>query len=375
MMAMNGGQRVMPTAVPRPRLARTALAALCAGALMLLGCGGGETEPGAAAPGNSDADRYVLFNERWLEAQDMSGVDLTRSDDLFRHVFEALPSDVTVYPTENYYYFILHVDGREIWGNLRLAAGSRENGVLSFGYFEFIEFPMGNEERISGSKFFSDADGVIVEEVDRFTYRVRFRGQTVTFHLNQLDQTKPTRPVIGRDEVFVQRTFDESGFRFYLVFNERANYFLWVLNEEDGVRDQLDEVAPGLLVGRRSGFAFYVDEANDERKVLLGVRRLNITRNDYFDGPFDQLADNYADETHISDFMVRAFPGLAGRIDRFGYYTDREQPLRVALSTYFTYFARTDLIEFLGRMEGEDDPLGFISRGGGEKPASTGSGG
>jgi len=352
-----------------------ALAALCAGALVVLGCGGEEPEPGPTAPGDGASDRYVLFNERWLEAQDLGGVDLTRSEDLFRHVFEALPSDVTVYPTENYYYFILHVDGREIWGNLRLAAGSRENGVLSFGYFEFIEFPTGNEERISGSKFFTEADGVIVEEVDRFTYRVRFRGQTVTFHLNQLDQTKPTRPVIGPDEVFVQRTFDESGFRFYLLFNERANYFLWVLNEEDGVRDQLDEIAPGLLVGRRSGFAFYVDEGNDDRKVLLGVRRLNITRNDYFDGPFDQLADNYADETHVADYMVRAFPSLEGRIDRFGYYTDREQPLRVALSTYFTYFARTDLVEFLGRMEGEDDPLGFISRGGrAETPAPAGGG-
>jgi len=327
-----------------------------------------------AAPNPATGSRYVLFNQRWLEAQSISEVDLAHPEDLFRHVFAALPAEVTVYPTENYFYFIAHVGGREVWGNLRLAAGSRENGVLSFGYFEFIEFPIGNEQRIQGSKFFTDADGVLVKEIDRFTYRVTFRGKSVTFHLNQLDQSKPTRPVISRDEVFIQRTFDESGYRFYLLFNERSNHFLWVLNEEQGVADKLDEIAPGLLVGRRSGFAFYVDPSTGNRKVLLGVRQLNVNRNDYFDGPFDQLADNYAQETRVAEYMVRAFPALAGRIDRYGYYTDRQQPLRVALSTYFVYLARSDLVTFLERMKVQDDPLGFISRGGRTETATSGGG-
>jgi len=180
--------------------------------------------------------------------------------------------------------------------------------------------------------------------------------------------------VISRDEVFIQRTFDESGYRFYLLFNERSNHFLWVLNEEQGVADKLDEIAPGLLVGRRSGFAFYVDPSTGNRKVLLGVRQLNVNRNDYFDGPFDQLADNYAQETRVAEYMVRAFPALAGRIDRYGYYTDRQQPLRVALSTYFVYLARSDLVTFLERMKVQDDPLGFISRGGRTETATSGGG-
>ena len=75
--------------------------------------------------------------------------------------YEVSPGAVHVYPSENYYYFILHADGRQIWGNIRLPAGRREHGVLSFGYFEFIEFPSASAQGVSGSKFYTDADGVI----------------------------------------------------------------------------------------------------------------------------------------------------------------------------------------------------------------------
>ena len=105
--------------------------------------------------------------------------------------------------------------------------------------------------------------------------------------------------------------------------------------------------------------------------MLAGVRQLNIRRNDYYDGPFDQLADNYADETQIAAYMQRAYPGLRGRIDKYGYYTDRERPLRVALSTYFVYAAQSDMLSFIERLRLEDDPLGYISRGGREAPSST----
>jgi hypothetical protein len=61
--------------------------------------------------------------------------------------------------------------------------------------------------------------------------------------------------------VFVQRTFDKSGYQFFLLFNEKSNYLFWVLNEEPGVPDVLEPAGEDLLVGRRSGFAFWVDKA------------------------------------------------------------------------------------------------------------------
>ena len=333
----------------------TLLAAACAS-------DGGETTATEAAV--DGATSYVLFHERLIEGFTSDGVDLDDADSVFARVFAALPDEVKVLPSEDYYYFILNVDGRQVWGNLRLPAGRREHGVLSFGYFEFIEFPTLTNRGISGSKFYTEADGVRVQEIDPLTYSVRFDGKTVTFHFNPLDQNMPDALVLSPDERFIQRTFDESGYQFYLIFNERDDHFLWVLSEEEPVPDVLDPMADDVLVGRRSGFAFWMDKAHNDRKVLIGVRQLNIRRNDYYDGPFDQLADNYADETRIAEFMQRAYPSLSGRIDKYGYYTDREQPLRVALSTYYTYAAISDLIAFASRVRSATDPYLLISRGG-----------
>jgi hypothetical protein len=175
---------------------------------------------------------------------------------------------------------------------------------------------------------------------------------------------------LDADETFIQRTFDESGYQFSLIFNERGNYFTWVLNEDETIRDILEPIGQveNLLFGRRSGFAFWIDTERGDRKVLAGIRRLNLQRNDYYDGPFDQLADNYADETGVSAYMIRAFPSLAGRIDKFGYYTDTERPLRVAISAYFVYSAQSDMIAFLAQIEADEDPLGLISRSGRPAP-------
>lgn len=316
----------------------------------------------AAEP--SPVDSYLLFNQNVIEGLTSAPLDLEDPDAVFAHVFAGLPDEVVVYPSENYYYFVLYAGERQVWGNIRLAAGSREKGELSFGYFEFVEFPLRSGTGINGAKIFSQADGVQVEEVDAFTYLVRSGGKEVTFHLHQLEQTPPTLFGLGQDEIFVERTFDESGYQFFLLFNERENYFFWVLNEEEPLPDVLEPEAEDLLVGKRSGFAFWVDEAHDNRKVLFAVRKLSVTRNDYHDGPFDQLADNYADVSNVSEYMQRAFPALRDRIDKYGYYTDRERPMRVALSTYLTYFAKSDLLRFIELLRESNDPTAFISQRG-----------
>ena len=353
------------------RRARVASALVAVSALLILAaCSSDDSKLSATQPATTGDGNYVLFNQNWVEGLLTEGLNLTDVDAVFATVFAALPDEVTVYPSENYYYFIIHVDGRQVWGNIRLPAGRRENGVLSFGYFEFIEFPGTTGASISGSKFFTDADGVIVTELDRFSYNVRFRGKDVQFNFHLLDQTKPGSLVLDADETFIQRTFDESGYQFSLIFNERGNYFTWVLNEDETIRDILEPIGEteNLLFGRRSGFAFWIDVEHGDRKVLAGVRRLNLQRNDYYDGPFDQLADNYADETGVMAYMIRAFPTLEGRIDKYGYYTDTERPLRVAISAYFVYSAQSEMIAFVARLAEDADPLALISRAGRPAP-------
>jgi len=270
-----------------------------------------DTSSAEPAPSGS----YLLFNQNVIEGLTSPLLDLADPDAVFSQVFAGLPDEVVVYPSENYYYFVLYVGERQVWGNIRLAVDSRDEGLLSFGYFEFIEFASRSGTGFNGAKLFSQADGVEVEKIDNFTYLVRADSKEVIFHLNELDQTPPSLFNLGEDELFVERTFDESGYQFFLLFNERENYFFWVLNEEEPLPDVLEPVADDLLVGKRSGFAFWVDDAHDARKVLFAVRKLSVTRNDYHDGPFDQLADNYAEETNVSEYMQRAFPALRGRID------------------------------------------------------------
>ncbi len=326
----------------------------------MVGCAGGAS-PEAIA-GDETVPSYMMLNQDWIEAQSEDALDLADVDAVFWHIFSRLPDEVTVYPSENYYYFKLYVNQRQLWGNLRLAAGRREMGVLSFAYFEFKESPYITDPRIQTSKYFAEADGLIIEEKDRFTFAVRYNRKEVIFHLHELSQEAPKLFRLGDDEVFVMRTFDESGYQWFLLFNERSNYLFWVLNEEELVPDKLQYLAADLLVGRRSGFAFFLDAAHDGRKVLAGIHGDNATVNNYYDGPFDQLADNYVDVTNVSEYLQLTSPGLRGRIDKYGYFTDRQGgSSRVAVSPYFVYFSESELNFVMEIVRSSPDPYRTIS--------------
>ena len=327
----------------------------------------------AAVSWEPDAPKlpYLLFNEKFVEGVTVDvGLDMTDIDGVFWHIFSRLPDEVIVYPSENYYYFIFYADGMQYWGNIRLAAGRRERGVLSFAYFEFTEFPSVPGRGKSYSKYFTDSDGIRLTEIDPFTWDVRYNRRTVRFHLNKLRQDPPESFQLAENEAFIERTLDESGLRFFLLFNTDANYFSWVLNEEEGVPERFEAIADDVLLGTRSGFAFWVDGEHQDRKVLATIRSISVTRNDYYDGPFDQLADNYVDESKVSEWMIRAYPSLEGRIDKYGYYMDSERASRVAISAYGTYYTRADILSFIERAKGTDDPLHFISRGGTPLPTT-----
>jgi hypothetical protein len=298
-------------------------------------------------------------------------VNLDDVDDVFWYIFSRLPDQVTVYPSENYFYYILNVQGHQLWGNIRLPAGRRDLGVLSFAYFEFVEFPSVAGTGFSRAKYYTDADGLTIKKIDNFTYVVRYNQRSVTFNLHKLVQEPPKLFPLGKDERFIERTFDESGYQFFLLFNEKKNYLFWVLNEEEKFPDELDSLAEDVVVGRRSGFAFWVDKAHKGRKVLALIRSISVTRNDYYDGPFDQLADNYVDQTNVAEYMQRALPGLRGRIDKYGYHLDSERSTRVALSNYGTYFTQAEILAFIQSAKASEDPYHYISRSGAPLPAAA----
>jgi hypothetical protein len=249
---------------------------------------------------------------------------------LFDRLFLALPADVTILPTENYHYWTLTDGGRTYRGNLRLASGRREKGQLHFAYSD--------DDFVSQTtRTWTAADGIHVVCADAFTVHVTVADHRVTFHLHQIEQIPPRHFALRPGETFIQRTYDESGHRFFLISQSEPDRFAWLLNEESGLPERLLAHSPGQLIGETSGFIFAIDPHVPARKTLVSVSRQHVEKNTAFDGPFDQLADNYADATRLRDHLERVIPAARGRIDRWGYFTDKPDTERVAIVPYATY--------------------------------------
>jgi len=317
--------------VRKPLAAFTLAAGLLSGAATLA------AETPRAAP--AEPGGTVSYNQKFVEGL-YSKLDLNDEMAVFGHVFAGLPDKVVVYPTENYFYWSFNANGRAVWGNFRLDAGDRDEGILHLGYFEYDE--NGKFQDYDGwEKTISAKDGVVVTKVARLTYTVAYKGKTVTFALNDIGMAPPKKARLRADEVFVGPVFDESGVKFHLVFNTAENHFLYLLNEEGAPAETYKAFGKRVVIGRRTGFAYYLDAAN-ERKVLVAINGWNARRNNYYDGPFDQLPDNYVDQTNIAKYLQLAYPYVKGKINKFGVLKD-EKGNRVAVGAYFVYNDESEL--------------------------------
>jgi hypothetical protein len=253
---------------------------------------------------------------------------------VFGFVMSKLPERVKVFPTENYYYFGFYLNGIRYAGNIRLDASNRDKGKADFGYFE------------DTSQWYDDAEvkhieldaahGVKVEKVEDLVYRVTFKDKSVVFALNDLRGVKPPADALGADEIYLGPVFDESAIQFYLVFNNKLKIFHYILNEQQPVPDSFmsPDKTNRVLVGKRTGFAFYRDHRLN-RKILIGAFVGNIRANNYFDGPFDQLPDNFVEGDILRQAILQVQPSLKGKIDRFGGSPDGA--VRFMISPYMAY--------------------------------------
>ncbi len=269
-----------------------------------------------------------------------TGLDVENVDAVFAAVFARLPAEITVRPSENYAYWQLTADGREFRGNFRLPVGERDAGVLRFGYSEYEEFPgPDHAQRLRREK-----GCPVLKKVDDFTYDATHEGKTVRFRLTPIPQDPPRAFPLSEGEIFVMRTMDESGLPFFLLFNQPKKQFIWALNEENSLPERWRELDPGVLIGRRTGFVFRVDPARASRKILVAVRQLSLDRNDYYDGPFDQLADNHAASSRLLECLLLQDPALDGKIDACGNYTDERKPGRVAITACGAYTTEPEAV-------------------------------
>jgi hypothetical protein len=253
---------------------------------------------------------------------------------VFAFVLNSLPERVKVYPTENYFYFTFNLNGSPYAGNIRLDASDRDQGKVQFGYYE--QTSGWRDDTPIAFRVLDASSGVRLEKLERFLYRLTYSGKSVLFELNDLSHVKPPAAALAPRERFIGPIFDDSGIRFFLVYNPAIKNFLYILDETVKVADDFfsSPKSDRIIVGKRSGFVFYRDRRLD-RKILIGVYEENVRINNYFDGPFDQLPDNFIEGEALRNAILEVEPGLKGEIDRFGGSADGE--IRFSIAPYKPY--------------------------------------
>lgn len=299
----------------------------------------------ASSEGIAAGERPRLYpHQRYLEdAMNDTVLPLSDQKAMLAFVLESLPDRVKVYPTENYYYFTFYHQGVRYAGNIRLDMMDRDQGKLHFAYFEDLQ--EWKEDAPITYKVFERSDGVAVDKIDRLVYRVTLGERQVVFELNDLSHVVPPPHAIGADEKFIGPIFDESGIRFFLIFNPKLKLFHYVLDETVKVADQFrpSVYTNRVLIGVRTGFAYYLD-LHMNRKILIGVFEASSRTNSPFDGPFDQLPDNFVEGDTLRDAILAVEPSLAGKIDRVGGSFDGSG--RYLIGPYATYRTEDQLYPF-----------------------------
>jgi hypothetical protein len=269
-----------------------------------------------------------------------ASLDVKDPTAVFAFILNSLPERVKVYPTENYYYFTFNLNGSPYAGNIRLDASDRDQGKVQFGYYE--QTNGWRDDTPITFRVLDASSGVKLEKVERFLYRLTYAGKSVLFELNDLSQVRPPAGALAPRERFIGPIFDDSGIRFFLVYNPAIKNFLYILDETVKVADDFfpSPRSDRILIGKRSGFVFYRDLRLD-RKILIGVYDENVRINNYFDGPFDQLPDNFIEGEALRSPILEIEPRLKGEIDRFGGSFDGE--IRYSIAPYKQY---KDIREF-----------------------------
>ena len=294
-----------------------------------------------ASPGS---DRPHLFTHESYVEEVLRPAVLPVEDTkaMFGFVFGSLPDRVKVYPTENYYYFRFVHGGSQYAGNIRLEPETRDQGQVHFAYsVDFAEYK--GEDPVH-HLLLGPTHGVRVEKLDNLVYRISYGEKSVIFELNDLSKVVPPAQAIGPEERYIGPIFDDSAVRFFLVYNHKLKLFHYILDETIPPTDTYNRATSTdrIQIGKRTGFAFYRDHRRD-RKILIGVFEGNARVNNYFDGPFDQLPDNFIEGESLRSAILEVEPTLVGQIDRFGSSPDGASRFMIAP---YLYYRSEDELEF-----------------------------
>lgn len=261
------------------------------------------------------------WNNLWVKNE--SAGDLKDGKAFFGFVFARTPYYAIVRPTEMYYYYVITENG--LWGNMNFK--EIKNGTLSFAYFNPAD-PTQYE-----ALHLTAADGLTIKMISDTRVNVTYQGKTVRFEIPAIETEKPESLTLLPDEEFVSKVQDESGLRFYLLYNTTTKSFYDVVNNERPLAETETSIDQNLTVGDRTHFVYFNDLERN-RKIIVGVDTQNILENNYFDGPFDQVPPHLP----IRDRLYAAYPytQYLNGLDPYGNFIDWKGS-RVAITPYTDY--------------------------------------
>lgn len=256
--------------------------------------------------------------------------------------------EAVVYPTEQYFYYAFSLGERRVSGNIRFTDAA--TGVIHVGYFNALDQAEMNYASLDAG------EGVRVEvcEADpsapheRIGYQISLDGETCQFVLASEYRAVDRDLALWEQEEVVAGILDESAYALTLIFDGKNNGFRYILSAALGPPERLVPVADVLMeatmnsgaerssplvVGVESGFVF-LESYEPKRLTLVGVKAENIRRNNYFDGPFDQVPP----DLELDQYLHRAYPYTqeAFPVDKHGNFVGRPGH-RVAISPYIAY--------------------------------------
>lgn len=270
--------------------------------------------------------------------------DINDVDTVFYEVLKQLPKDVLLHTTENYSYFTFVDGGVEYQGNIRIEEA--DVNQLNFAY-SVRPAPWISEPTVY-YKLFKNDRAFQISKLAPDKFGINFRGLSRVFHQANVAGVRPPDGMLKDGETFLGESIDESGLQFFLVYDEVANTAIYILDESSPVTDKLESAKDesgadmkDLEVGLRSGFVFVRDRGTSRRR-LVGIHAGNADRNNYFDGPFDQLPDSYEGPMSIRDMFARINPKLAEQMDKKGNFLN-DAGSRAVVNPYLSYNSLSDM--------------------------------
>ncbi|MCC0020170.1 MAG: hypothetical protein H6888_03740 [Nitratireductor sp.] len=195
--------------------------------------------PGLAKAETANMPRLFTDQQYVEDVRLNSSLDVTNPEAVLEFVLNSLPDQVTVYPTENYYYFYFYHGGVKWAGNLRFDAETRDEGKVHMSYFR--DFTEWQGEETDYTVIWDSERGVDVKSRGTSCMRLLKDGAWPSNSIRWKAWSRLLRSSWSSEE-YLGPIFDESGFRFFLVFDAPARAFKYILDETAAVADELPEI-------------------------------------------------------------------------------------------------------------------------------------